>query len=203
MQAFGGLVVAVVVKYADNILKVCACGGSAVLRVQGATQRRRLTHSHACHALASRTQGFATSISIVISCIVSIYLFDFVVTRTWFLLKETKRKEIKEKSTPPPATPNAQPHFLLLAEKFGMGTAMVIGATYMYAAYAAGAVGSAQILHLTVFLPCPPPLRLTPSFVSCFVPSAACQGAPRDQLEQNCRRKGVARCGPCSLFLRQ
>lgn len=28
------------------------------------------------------SQGFATSISIVISCIVSIYLFNFVVTRT-------------------------------------------------------------------------------------------------------------------------
>ncbi|EDO34874.1 predicted protein [Nematostella vectensis] len=42
MQAFGGLLVAVVVKYADNILK-----------------------------------GFATSFSIVLSCIVSIYLFAF------------------------------------------------------------------------------------------------------------------------------
>ena len=42
MQAFGGLLVAVVVKYADNILK-----------------------------------GFATSFAIIISCIVSVYLFDF------------------------------------------------------------------------------------------------------------------------------
>eukprot|EP00047_Mylnosiga_fluctuans_P024857 m.171985 g.171985 ORF g.171985 m.171985 type:complete len:161 (-) comp9941_c0_seq5:1952-2434(-) len=50
LQAFGGLVVAVVVKYADNILK-----------------------------------GFATSISIVISCIVSIFLFGFVVTSTFAL----------------------------------------------------------------------------------------------------------------------
>lgn len=45
IQAFGGLVVAVVIKYADNILK-----------------------------------GFATSVSIVLSCVLSIYLFDFVVT---------------------------------------------------------------------------------------------------------------------------
>lgn len=45
LQALGGLIVAMVVKYADNILK-----------------------------------GFATSLAIVISCIASIYLFDFVLT---------------------------------------------------------------------------------------------------------------------------
>jgi len=50
LSAFGGLVVAVVVKYADNILK-----------------------------------GFATSISIVMSCLVSVYLFDFVVTTKFAL----------------------------------------------------------------------------------------------------------------------
>lgn len=42
LQSFGGLLVAIVVKYADNILK-----------------------------------GFATSASIILSCIASIYLFDF------------------------------------------------------------------------------------------------------------------------------
>lgn len=42
LQAAGGLIVAVVVKYADNILK-----------------------------------GFATSVAIVISCVVSIFIFDF------------------------------------------------------------------------------------------------------------------------------
>ena len=41
-QAFGGLITAMVVKYADNILK-----------------------------------GFGTSLAIIISCIVSFYLFDF------------------------------------------------------------------------------------------------------------------------------
>jgi UDP-sugar transporter A1/2/3 len=45
LQACGGLIVAVVVKYADNILK-----------------------------------GFATSLAIVISCIASIYIFDFYIT---------------------------------------------------------------------------------------------------------------------------
>lgn len=44
LQALGGLLVAVVVKYADNILK-----------------------------------GFATSLAIIISCILSIYLFDFMI----------------------------------------------------------------------------------------------------------------------------
>lgn len=45
LQAGGGLIVALVVKYADNILK-----------------------------------GFATSLAIIISCIASIYLFDFHLT---------------------------------------------------------------------------------------------------------------------------
>lgn len=45
LQACGGLIVALVVKYADNILK-----------------------------------GFATSLAIVISCVASMYLFDFVLT---------------------------------------------------------------------------------------------------------------------------
>jgi len=45
LQAFSGLVVAVVVKYADNILK-----------------------------------GFATSAAIIISCLASIYFFDFVLS---------------------------------------------------------------------------------------------------------------------------
>lgn len=45
LQAGGGLIVAMVVKYADNILK-----------------------------------GFATSLAIVISCVASMYLFDFHLT---------------------------------------------------------------------------------------------------------------------------
>lgn len=44
-QAVGGLIVAVVVKFADNILK-----------------------------------GFATSLSIIISCIAAVFLFEFIVT---------------------------------------------------------------------------------------------------------------------------
>jgi UDP-sugar transporter A1/2/3 len=50
LQAGGGLVVAMVVKYADNILK-----------------------------------GFATSLAIVISCVASVYLFDFQVTLQFVL----------------------------------------------------------------------------------------------------------------------
>lgn len=50
LQAGGGLVVAMVVKYADNILK-----------------------------------GFATSLAIVISCVASIYLFDFHITLQFVL----------------------------------------------------------------------------------------------------------------------
>ncbi|KAJ2359309.1 UDP-galactose transporter Gms1 [Coemansia erecta] len=61
-QALGGLIVAVVVKYADNILK-----------------------------------GFATSISIILSCVASVWIFGFRIT----------------------------PMFIA-------GTALVVGATYMY-----------------------------------------------------------------------
>lgn len=50
MQAFGGLLVAVVVKYADNILK-----------------------------------GFATSFSIIVSCVVSVYLFHFQLSGQFLL----------------------------------------------------------------------------------------------------------------------
>ncbi|KAL3896054.1 MAG: hypothetical protein SGCHY_004320 [Lobulomycetales sp.] len=47
-QALGGLIVALVVKYADNILK-----------------------------------GFASSISVILSCLASVYLFDFKITPTF------------------------------------------------------------------------------------------------------------------------
>ena len=50
MQAFGGLLVAMVVKYADNIMK-----------------------------------GFATSLAIVVSCVVSIYVFNFVLSLQFIL----------------------------------------------------------------------------------------------------------------------
>jgi len=49
-QAFGGIVVALVVKHADNILK-----------------------------------GFANSISIIISCVISYYIFDFNITFIFFI----------------------------------------------------------------------------------------------------------------------
>jgi UDP-sugar transporter A1/2/3 len=49
-QAIGGIIVAMVVKYADNILK-----------------------------------GFATSISIILSFLASVYLFDFIVTSTFLV----------------------------------------------------------------------------------------------------------------------
>ncbi|GES95257.1 UDP-galactose transporter [Rhizophagus clarus] len=49
-QAVGGIIVAMVVKYADNILK-----------------------------------GFATSISIILSFLASVYLFDFIVTSTFLM----------------------------------------------------------------------------------------------------------------------
>ena len=53
LHAFGGIVIAVVIKYADNILK-----------------------------------GFAASAAIIISCVVSMYIFDFKIT-TLFLIGAT------------------------------------------------------------------------------------------------------------------
>ena len=50
MQAFGGLIVAVVVKFADNILK-----------------------------------GFSTSFAIILSCFVSVFLFNFHVSRDFLI----------------------------------------------------------------------------------------------------------------------
>ncbi|EDQ86084.1 uncharacterized protein MONBRDRAFT_11197 [Monosiga brevicollis MX1] len=77
LQAIGGLVVAVVVKYADNILK-----------------------------------GFATSISIVISCLLSVHFFDFVVTNRFGLGTVLVLASSYLYGTCPPVSPrttNAQP----------------------------------------------------------------------------------------------
>ncbi|XP_031571782.1 uncharacterized protein LOC116305920 [Actinia tenebrosa] len=69
MQAFGGLLVAIVVKYADNILK-----------------------------------GFATSFSIILSCIVSVYLFNFHISIQFVLGAVLVMFAIYLYSLPPKAT---------------------------------------------------------------------------------------------------
>jgi UDP-galactose transporter len=77
-QAAGGVIVALVINYADNIAK-----------------------------------NFATSISILISCIVSVYFFDF-------------------KVTPSVSEQIDMPIFLLTQHQFFLGTCVVLFATYLY-----------------------------------------------------------------------
>lgn len=70
LQAQGGLLVAVVVKYADNILK-----------------------------------GFATSLAIIVACIVSVYAFQFEVTFKFLLGTSLVIASIFMYSKPPPSGP--------------------------------------------------------------------------------------------------
>jgi len=69
MQAFGGLLVAVVVKYADNILK-----------------------------------GFATSLAIIVSCVVSVFLWGFVITLQFSIGTSLVLGAVYLYSLPKPAT---------------------------------------------------------------------------------------------------
>ena len=69
-QAVGGLIVALVVRYADNILK-----------------------------------GFATSLSIILSCIASVFLFDFSVTLTFSVGALLVMAAIYLYATPQPPPP--------------------------------------------------------------------------------------------------
>lgn len=70
LQALGGLLVAVVVKYADNILK-----------------------------------GFATSLAIVLSCVVSVYAFEFHLTWKFVLGSGLVMASVFLYSKPPASTP--------------------------------------------------------------------------------------------------
>ena len=64
LQAVGGLVVAVVVKYADNILK-------------GKTLLSTIKAKKHCIFVYMCVIGFAASFSIITSCILSIFILDF------------------------------------------------------------------------------------------------------------------------------
>lgn len=72
-QAMGGLIVALVVRYADNILK-----------------------------------GFATSLSIILSCIASVFLFDYTITLMFSAGAVLVMAAIYLYGMPQPATPTAQ-----------------------------------------------------------------------------------------------
>ncbi|KAL1021635.1 hypothetical protein UPYG_G00015900 [Umbra pygmaea] len=88
-QAFGGLLVAVVVKYADNILK-----------------------------------GFATSFSIIVSTVVSIYLFGFHVDFLFTLgaglvIGAVYMYSLPKVATPPPSTPTVSSSSHILSDSAG------------------------------------------------------------------------------------
>lgn len=95
-QAAGGVIVALVINYADNIAK-----------------------------------NFATSVSIVLSCVASTYFFDFKVTRSVSLVVYTYPNE--------PQTDNVQ---------FFIGTCVVLYATYLYTKPDRGSQSPVQIATL-------------------------------------------------------
>lgn len=89
-QAFGGLLVAIVIKYADNIIK-----GSAIFL---ATPRT---------FWLNRISGFATSIAIVVSTILSIFLFGFTISFQFVFGAVLVISAVYIYSLPPPSGKNS------------------------------------------------------------------------------------------------
>ena len=68
MQSLGGLLIAAVIKYADNILKGFSTAGSILLSCLASIY---------IFNFQVREQGFSSCDSILLSCLASVYIFNF------------------------------------------------------------------------------------------------------------------------------
>lgn len=92
------------------------------------TRRRR-------RLLSVREQGFATSISIVISCVASYFLFHFEVNTRFLVGASLGQLRVSSQAFPRPSQPTAMPHALTVTPPrahWGLWRSAVLYAVFLY-----------------------------------------------------------------------